>query len=623
MKDPIKDSLDKIRLIESQEIDEYSMNQLGTDASAAARGFGHGLSFGFDDNIRAGLDKLSGREKDYKTALQKQMANTADLKTKASSAEFKNPFHDTWIGNKLGAEKTFKVSPYDAGEFAGFAAVPIPGSIGAKAIGNAATKGIGKVASKGVANTVGKGVGAVGGVGLGLGANVGTSIGADMAKNAVDKSVTGIPQSYIDFLSKAPPDELRQIQVAYGAPETGKMDAATIKALGRSEALKGLLKEVYKNRLIKRYLKEGSIGEYFARMAPDTIERLLSSAVGKSGAVWRKELALNLRYMKLVPEIEKLSQESFRKSIGDLTDKELDYLVRGKLASEAKPFLPPGPRPRPPETGPRPPETGPRPPETGPRPPETGPRPPETGPRPPETTTTSPTSGGPGTTVNVNVGGGVGEVTIRQLMDTIADLRAALGRDLPRAAAADLRAAEATIRETRDIAPLRTWWDRWGGVVKYSTTAMAVIGGTWLAAVLLKNNSSNDEGGSTTPQIGPEGGGGGGGGVIGNDATSQIDPKDLEELHALMREIATYDDPESESLYAEYQELIANNPRLKPSSGPTTGQTGPDTGSPLSTAGQAGRLARRASDAVSGGFRDFAHELFKENAKVARNSGNK
>jgi VIT1/CCC1 family predicted Fe2+/Mn2+ transporter len=104
MKDPIKESLDKIRLLESHQVDEYSWRQGADDAHAALRGITHGLSLGFDDNILAGIDSLTGNEPDYKTALRKQMANTADIKSKASSAEFDNPFHNTWIGNKFGAE---------------------------------------------------------------------------------------------------------------------------------------------------------------------------------------------------------------------------------------------------------------------------------------------------------------------------------------------------------------------------------------------------------------------------------------------------------------------------------------------------------------------------------------
>jgi hypothetical protein len=137
-------------------------------------------------------------------------------------------------------------------------------------------------------------------------------------------------------------------------------------------------------------------------------------------------------------------------------------------------------------------------------------------------------------------------------------------------------------------------------VVKYSAAAMAVIGGTWLAAVLLKNNSS-EGGDTTTPQIGPEGGGGGGGGGGG---AGQVDPNDLAELHALMREIVTYDDPESKALYAEYQELLAKNPSLKPSSGSTTG---PSTGGGSSTARDYGRDSVRLAQQGVSAIGDYFH----------------
>jgi hypothetical protein len=627
MKDPIKDSLDKIRLLESQQVDEYSVDQLGTDASAAARGFGHGLSFGFDDNIRAGLDRLTGQEKDYKTALQKQMAKTADLKAKASSAEFNNPFHDTWIGNKLGAEKTFKVSPYDAGELGGFAAnTLIPGSIGAKAIGNAATKGIGKVASKGVANTVGKGVGTVGGLGVGLGANVGAAVGTGMAKNAIDSSVTGVGQQLVDRLARMNPEILKQLQSHLQVTPSGKIDTKTLNALSGLQLTESkrisILSEL--ERINELAPGSGTAAKEIEKIAGNstadaTIQTLLSrlgvknlnkagdqeilTAVKQGFGPTRPPTTINAP-----TQFNPSAKPQFQLPPGARTEPRVqpraEMPAPGNNAATGGTGVGPGAgtggvagggnsgstfRRRADRQG----GGGGR--EGGGR--EGGGR--EGGGGGGNNNTATGGSGGAGGQVsssgNQSVSLNFYGVTAREADQGLSQLGRTIERDssIPASAATSLRAAQTAVRETGSVLPLRTWWQKWGGVVKYSTAVMAVIGATWLGAVLLNKDSS--DGGSTTPQIGPDGGGGAGGGGAGG--AGQVDPNDLEELHALMREIATYDDPESKALYAEYQELLANNSSLKPSSGSSTG---PSTGGGSSTARDYGRDAVRLGRDVIG-----------------------
>jgi hypothetical protein len=100
-----------------------------------------------------------------------------------------------------------------------------------------------------------------------------------------------------------------------------------------------------------------------------------------------------------------------------------------------------------------------------------------------------------------------------------------------------------------------------------------------------------------------------------------------------MREISTYTDlPDAVKLTKEYVEFIkkmrngesAPNPATNQPSSTSNQATGSNTGNSTSAAGQAGRVARRASDAIGGGIRDFAGELLKEDVEITRilkNSG--
>ena len=211
---PVQEGSMATALIESfgydVELDEYSLNQFGTDVGAGARGIGNGLTFGFGDNMLAGAKAGLGIEKDYKTALGKEMANTARAKANSTSGEFNNPFHDTWVGNKLGVEKTFKVNPYDVGDIVGTVAAPIPGSI--------AVKGASKA----------------GQLALGVGANVAAAGFASWMKNRHDKSTTGLTQDNVNMLASKP-EVLKMVQQKLGLSPTGKISPETLDAIDKAK----------------------------------------------------------------------------------------------------------------------------------------------------------------------------------------------------------------------------------------------------------------------------------------------------------------------------------------------------------------------------------------------------
>ena len=145
-------------------------------------------------------------------------------------------------------------------------------------------------------------------------------------------------------------------------------------------------------------------------------------------------------------------------------------------------------------------------------------------------------------------------------------------------------------------------------------------------------------GGGDAPSAGGAGGGGsGGGGGAGGagDESSNFERQlHMIELDGLMKDISTYTDiPDAINLTKEYVEFrkklrageatpgSAPNQPSSPSGQPAGQSTG---NNPTSMAGQAGRVARRAGDAVAGGLRDFAGELLKEDvefARILKNSG--
>jgi hypothetical protein len=191
-------------------LDEYSMDQFTTDVGAGARGLGNGLTFGFGDNLLARAKAGLGVEKDYKTALEKEMANTARAKANASSFKFTDPiFHKEW-----------NPSVYDAGELAGTIGAPIPGA----QVAGALVKG-GSAVAKGSRFAIDAGV------------NMATAMGASWLKDRFDKGTTGgLTQDMVDSLASNP-DLTKQIQAQLRIPATGKLDAATLDAIAKSGKL--------------------------------------------------------------------------------------------------------------------------------------------------------------------------------------------------------------------------------------------------------------------------------------------------------------------------------------------------------------------------------------------------
>ena len=263
------------------ELDEYSLDQFGKDVGAGARGIGNGLTFGYGDNLVAGAKAGLGLEKDYKTALGKEMANTARAKANSSSAEFNNPLYNTWLGNKLGAEKTFKVNPYDVGDIVGTVAAPIPGGIAAKGLG------------KGAALAVDAGL------------NLGTAVGAGIAKNWHDEKKTGLTQELVDRLAKMDPTLLKQIQSSLQVPVTGKLDPATLDAVGKQAQVAKQEKEKKESRLnqnnmlsesekmsaLKNRLARIDEGEPGANLVARPIEKLLGIGGRDLAKMSDKEIA--------------------------------------------------------------------------------------------------------------------------------------------------------------------------------------------------------------------------------------------------------------------------------------------------------------------------------------------
>jgi hypothetical protein len=263
------------------ELDEYSLDQFGKDVGAGARGIGNGLTFGYGDNLVAGAKAGLGIEKDYKTALGKEMANTARAKANSSSAEFNNPLHNTWIGNKLGAEKTFKVNPYDVGDIVGTVATPIPGGIAARGLG------------KGTALAVDAGL------------NFGTAVGAGIAKNWHDEKRTGLTQELVDRLAKMDPAYLKDIQTSLKIPVTGKLDPATLDAVGKQAQIakqekekkestinqNNMLSESEKMSALKNRLARINEGEPGANLVARPIEKILGIGGRDLAKMTDKEIA--------------------------------------------------------------------------------------------------------------------------------------------------------------------------------------------------------------------------------------------------------------------------------------------------------------------------------------------
>ena len=203
------------------QLDEYSGKQFGTDVDAGIRGLANGVTFGYADNIAAGVNSAFGKDT-YKQALEKEMAHTANAKAKSSQFDVNNPLHGTWVGDKLGMDKTMTISPYTTGEFTGMAFAPIPGGAVASAGGKVLAKAAPTVL-KGAANTLGSGA-------VQLGSNFLTSLAANVTKNIGDISAIGLTQDHVNRLAKMAPEKMQTLQSKLGVPVTGQLDPATVRA---------------------------------------------------------------------------------------------------------------------------------------------------------------------------------------------------------------------------------------------------------------------------------------------------------------------------------------------------------------------------------------------------------
>jgi hypothetical protein len=165
---------------EDEQLDEYSMDQFGKDASDFGRGAWNGVTLGTGDNIAAGVQSAFGKDT-YKQALAKQTAASKEAETRSPIL-------------------------YTAGNVAGSIAVPVPGgAIAGGLIKGASTAA--KVARGGVA----------------LGTNLAAQKGVDIVKNASDTKTLGYdPSKY-----PKTPQEIMAFQKANGLTADGKIGPKT------------------------------------------------------------------------------------------------------------------------------------------------------------------------------------------------------------------------------------------------------------------------------------------------------------------------------------------------------------------------------------------------------------
>jgi len=212
------------------------------DAKDAVRGAYNGFTFGAGDNITAGVKSAFGKDT-YAQALAKEKAMTDKAKERAASYKFTDPIFN----------KEWNPSTYDAGELAGFigsAAIPGVGLAGkaGQAVGKGVVRGVAGTGK--VANAVAHGAGVVGKHVAQLGTAFILLSAADkaLAKHnaqqiakakggdptvALAQLALGMEQADQDGkMGQKTSDWISDFQSEKGLPETGKLDPATIKALG-------------------------------------------------------------------------------------------------------------------------------------------------------------------------------------------------------------------------------------------------------------------------------------------------------------------------------------------------------------------------------------------------------
>ena len=168
------------------ELNEYSLNQLGSDVGDFGRGAWNGVTLGAGDNIYAGVKSALGGGT-YKDNLAKQTAASKE-------AEQRSP----WL--------------YGAGNVAGSLAIPVPGG----AIAGGLIKGASTAAK------VMRG-------GTALGINLAAQHGVDVAKNKADTATLGYdPNAY-----PTTPQAIMAFQKANGLTADGKIGPKTQAVLAK------------------------------------------------------------------------------------------------------------------------------------------------------------------------------------------------------------------------------------------------------------------------------------------------------------------------------------------------------------------------------------------------------
>ena len=200
---------------QDDQLDEYSMNQFGKDASDFGRGALNGATLGAYDNMAAGVKSAFGPGT-YKDELAKQAASSKESETRSP-----------WL--------------YGAGNVAGALAVPIPGfGAGAAAARGARALGAGAKLATGakVAGIVGSNIAAmkaVDAVRQKSDLNTFVGPGGDKRIGALQQAI-GLVGAQID--GKMGPNTAKAImayQKGQGLPVTGKADPATMAKAGLAE----------------------------------------------------------------------------------------------------------------------------------------------------------------------------------------------------------------------------------------------------------------------------------------------------------------------------------------------------------------------------------------------------
>jgi hypothetical protein len=267
-----------------QQLDEYSMQQFGQDASDFGRGAWNGVTLGTGDNIAAGAKSLFGGGK-YKDELAKQTAASKE-------AEQRSP----WL--------------YGAGNVAGSLAMPVPGG--------AIASGLIKGASTGAKLARGATT---------IGANLATQAAIDKTKNVANISTLGYdPNKY-----PTTRQEIMAFQQANGLKADGVIGKNT------SDKLAGMglkpTQAVAENRVGSQELDE-----YFEKEKPTDGELLLLMRKYRLAKISGKPLGSVMRQSDIHKLIDaekdgRIEALKYRDSIeeeqydskGDFKRRELDH----------------------------------------------------------------------------------------------------------------------------------------------------------------------------------------------------------------------------------------------------------------------------------------------------------